>query len=401
MSLRHEGGPRVELVPRLEGQGYSPELIAERRRWLEAKTGAALPHVGQFSQPGEELRGNIENAIGMAQVPLGIAGPMLVDGEDARGVFYVPMATSEGALVRSYERGMVALTHAGGVTVRVHGDRNRISPSFFFAHLTAAHEFLAWIEAQAPEIRARAEATTRHGRLLGLRCHPVGRQVVVDFDYSTADASGMNMMTTATDAACRWIVEASRAEGYHLFSGAESEKHAGAALMAGGKGKHVSAGALLPDGVLRAVLHAGAADFARLWRGTMTGHLLAGGPGYNGQLANGLAAMFIAFGQDVANVTNAAVGITRFEEAGEGSLYASVTLPALTVATVGGGTALATAAECLSMVGCRGPGRARKLAEIMAATLLAGELSMGGAIASGEHAAAHQELGRNRPRTGP
>lgn len=401
MSLRREGGPRVELVPRLEGQGYSPELIAERRRWLEARTGAALSHVGQFSQPGEELRGNIENAIGMAQVPLAVAGPLLVDGEDARGTFYVPFATSEGALVRSYERGMVALTYAGGVTARVHGDQNRISPGFFFDDLGAAHEFVAWVAAQAAEIRARAEATTRHGRLLRLRCHPVGRQVVVDFDYSTADASGMNMMTTATDAACRWIVEASTARGYLLFSGAESEKRASGALMAGGKGKHVSAGALLPDNVLRAVLRAGAADFTRLWQSTMTGHLLAGGQGYNGHFANGLAAMFIAFGQDVANVTNAAVGITRFEEAGDGALYASVTLPALTVATIGGGTGLATASECLAVVGCAGAGKARKLAEIMAATLLAGELSIAASIVSGEHAAAHQELGRNRPRAEP
>ncbi len=273
MSLRREGEPRVELVPRLDGQGYSPELIAERRRWLEAKTGAALPHLGQFSQPGEELRGNVENPIGMAQVPLGVAGPLLIDGEDARGTFYVPLATSEGALVRSYERGMVALTYAGGVTVRVQADQNRISPSFYFTDLRAAHEFVAWVEAQETEIRRCAEATTRHGRLLRLRCHPVGREVVVDFDYSTADASGMNMMTAATDAACRWIVAASTAEGYHLYSGAESEKHASATLMAGGKGKWVSAGALLPERVLRAVLHAGAAGFARLWQGTMTGHL--------------------------------------------------------------------------------------------------------------------------------
>ena len=401
MSLRREGDPRLELVPRLDGQGYSPELVAERRRWLEERTGADLRHVGSFSQPSEELRGNVESPIGMAQVPLGIAGPLRVDGEAARGVFYVPLATSEGALVRSYERGMVALHHAGGACARVHRDSNRVSPSFFFDDLAAADDFVAWLDGRLEEIRARAESTTRHGRLLGLRAQPVGRQVIVDFDFSTGDASGMNMMTKATDLACRWIVEQTGARGFQLFSGAESEKHASASLFAGGKGKHVSAGVLLPERVLGAVLRTTARDLAHLWQSTVTGHLLAGAPGYNGQIANGLAAMFIACGQDVANLANAAVGITRFEEAGEGALYASVTLPSLTIATVGGGTALATARECLAILDCAGAGKARKLAEIMAATILAGEISMAAAVVAGELAAAHDALGRNRPAESP
>lgn len=397
MKLRAPGSPRTELVPRLEDQGYSVAQVAERRRWVEAKTGCRLDKVGDFSLAPEEWRGNIENPVGVATVPLGVLGPLRVRGEHAEGVFYVPFATTEGALVRSYERGMVALTYAGGATVRLDRDENRISPSFFLADVAAAHDFAAWIAGHTPEIRARAEATTRHGRLLSLRCHPVGRQVVVDFAYSTGDAHGMNMLTRATDAACRWIVEATGASGFHLFSGAESEKHASPGLMAGGKGKRANAGALVPAEVLRAVLRVEARDLMALMNSTMAGHLLAGSVGYNGQLANGLAAMFIACGQDVANVANAAVGITRFEEAADGALYASVTLPSLTVATIGGGTGLGTAVECLAMLGCAGAGKARKLAEIMAATLLAGELSMAAALASAEFAAAHEALGRNRP----
>jgi hydroxymethylglutaryl-CoA reductase (NADPH) len=134
-----------------------------------------------------------------------------------------------------------------------------------------------------------------------------------------------------------------------------------------------------------------------MWHHTMLGHVQANAVGYNGHYANGLTAIFIACGQDVANVANAAVGITNFEVTDEGDLYASVTLPSLTVATVGGGTGLGTSRECLAMLGCAGSGQAAKLAEIVTATLLAGELSMGAAIASSEFVEAHETYGRNRP----
>jgi hydroxymethylglutaryl-CoA reductase (NADPH) len=123
--------------------------------------------------------------------------------------------------------------------------------------------------------------------------------------------------------------------------------------------------------------------------------------GYNGHFANGLAAIFIACGQDVANLANAAVGTTQLELTEAGDLYASVVLPALTVGTVGGGTGEGTARECLELLGCAGAGGARKLAEIVAATLLAGELSLGAALAAGEFVDAHEEYGRNRPEAVP
>lgn len=397
MKLRGEGSPRIELVPRLEGQGYTREQVAERRRWVEGKTASQLDQVGAFTIDSEAMRGNVENPVGAAQVPLGVAGPLLVHGEHASGSFYVPLATTEGVLVRAYERGMVALTYAGGATTRIHRDENRVSPAFWLPDVAGARAFADWVHAHTAEIRALAESTTRHGRLLELRCHPAGRSVMVEFRYSTGDASGMNMITTATDHACRWIVAASGARGFHLFSGAEAEKRAGAGLMTGGKGKQVTAGALLPAEVLEGVLRIRAGDLVALWQTTVAGHLLSGSVGYNGQLANGLAAIFIACGQDVANVVNAAAGITQFEEEADGALYASVTLPSLTVATVGGGTGSGTARECLAMLGCAGEGKSRKFAEIVAATLLAGELSMGAAVASGELAAAHEALGRNRP----
>lgn len=388
----------LELVPRMKGQGYASQYVETRREWVEQKTGCHLPHVGAHSIACEEMRGNIENPIGAVQMPLGVAGPLLVKGLDASGIFYVPLATTEGALVRSYERGMVALTRAGGVTTRVHLDENRVSPVFFFDDVSDAYDFAQTLCSDFETIRAEAEATTSHGKLQRLECHPVGREVIVNFCYFTADAQGMNMIVKATEHACQWILDHSRARRFYIFSGYCSEKRASGALLAGGKGKKVTAGALLPKEIVKSHLHVTPARLFDMWHHTVLGHLQANAIGYNGHFANGLAAIFIACGQDVANIVNSAVGITNFEVNADGDLYASVTLPALTVATVGGGTQLGTNRECLEMLGCAGSGHAAKFAEIVAATLLAGEISMGAAIASDEFVAAHETYGRNRPK---
>ena len=395
------GPRRVRLVPRLKDQGYAPDQVAKRRQWVEEMTDCRLEHVGAYSLPSEAMRGNIENPIGAVQMPLAVAGPLLLAGEHAAGTFYVPLATTEGALVRSYERGMVAITRAGGAATRVWVDENRVSPVFMLEDVAAAHDFAQRVEANLDEVRAVAESTTAHGRLLRIECFPVGREVILNFCYFTGDAQGMNMIVKASEKACRWIQRHLGGPRFYVFSGYNSEKRASGALLRGGKGKKVTAGVRLPAAIVKAVLHTSPERLVDMWRHTVLGHLQAGALGYNGHYANGLTALFIACGQDVANVANAAVGITHFELTGDGDLYGSVTLPSLTVATVGGGTGLGTSRECLEMLGCAGGGSAKKLAEITAATVLAGELSMGGAIGSGEFVDAHELYGRNRPEATP
>jgi hydroxymethylglutaryl-CoA reductase (NADPH) len=382
----------------MKQQGYAQPYVQRRRQWLEQKTGCRLTHIGAYSIPSDEMRGNIENPVGAAQMPLGVAGPLLIKGTNAQGVFYVPLATTEGALVRSYERGMVALTRAGGATTRVYTDENRVSPVFLFESVDRAHEFAITLPGQFEAIRAEAESTTRHGKLQRIECHALGREAIVNFCYFTGDAHGMNMIVKATDHACKWIMDHCDALHYYVFSGFSSEKRASGSLLAGGKGKKVTAGALLPKHIVKSYLHVTPEDLLEMRQHTMLGHLQSNAIGYNGQFANGLAAIFIACGQDVANIVNSAVGITNFELDHNGDLYASVTLPSLTVATVGGGTALGTSRECLEILGCAGSGKAGKFAEIICAALLAGELSMGAAIASGEFVAAHETYGRNRPK---
>ncbi|MBK9166063.1 MAG: hydroxymethylglutaryl-CoA reductase [Bryobacterales bacterium] len=385
-----------DLLPRLKDQGYDAERVARRRAWVERKTGATLEHIGQSSFDPELTRGNIENPIGVAQVPMGIAGPVLVHGRYASGLFYVPMATSEGALIRSYERGMVALTRAGGVDVSIQNDENQIVPTFFFNSVHEAEAFREWLPAQQDAIRAAAESTTRHGKLTGVHWYQLGRQVLVNFGFSTGDAQGMNMLVKGADAACRWICEQYPGARYFVFSGMSSEKRPSGFLLTRGKGKRVTAGALLPHDILRMYLHCTAEQLFAVWHSTVLGHLHANAIGYNAHCANGLTAIFIATGQDVANVVNAACAITYFELQPEG-LFVSTTLPALSVATVGGGTALPTAREALSILGCAGSGHARKFAEIIAAAVLGGEISMGAAITTGEFVQAHERYGRNRP----
>ena len=202
----HDGvvGPQ-DLIPRLKDEGYDAERVERRRAWIEKRTGASLKHSAKCSYDTELMRGNIENPIGVTQIPLGVTGPVLVEGQHAKGLFYVPMATTEGALVRSYERGMMALTRAGGVHATVLEDENQTAPTFFFQDVAAARGFAAWLDEHFADLKREAETTTRHGKMQRVKCYQLGRQVIVNFGFSTADAQGMNMIVKATDAACRWI----------------------------------------------------------------------------------------------------------------------------------------------------------------------------------------------------
>ncbi|MFT4638077.1 MAG: hydroxymethylglutaryl-CoA reductase (NADPH) [Verrucomicrobiales bacterium] len=387
----------VPLIPRFQDRAYTAAEADDRRVWLEKISGVELKNIGASTIPVEDLRGNIENPIGSVQMPVGIAGPLLVKGEHSEGTYYVPLATTEGALVRSYERGMALLSRAGGATTHVFRDENQICPVFQFDHLGAAVEFCRFIEGHMDEIREAAEATTSHGKLLGCTPFMVGREVEVSFRFSTGDAHGMNMIAKAADAACRWIRDNSAAHSYSLFSGLSSEKRPSGRLLTAGKGKGVVAAAEIPAKWVRLYLHTTPREICDLWRRTVIGNMMANAVGYCGHYANGLSALFIACGQDVANVVNSAVGVTDYEVTASGDLYASVTLPSLTVGTVGGGVALGTSRECLDLLGCFGAGKARKFAEIAAATVLAGELSFAGALVSSEFVDAHENYGRNRP----
>jgi hydroxymethylglutaryl-CoA reductase (NADPH) len=387
-----------EPVPRDRDNDYTREAAAMRREFLRERTGAELEHVAQFSFDPGVMPGNIEHFIGVAQVPIGLAGPLLVHGEEAQGEFYVPMATAEGTLVASYNRGMKLLYAAGGVKTTVVDDRMQRAPCFIFESAREARAFGDWLEEHFEEIKAVAESTTRSGRLQDIEQYSASRLLYTRFNYTTGDAAGQNLTGKATQAACRWIVEQyPDIEQYFLESNFATDKKSSQVNMLRTRGKRVVAEAVIPGALLELTMHADSDLLFRAREVANLGGFMSGVNNNGGHSANGITAMFIATGQDAANVAESSAALVYAEQRPNGDYYYSVTIPSLIVATYGGGTGLPTQRECLEILGCYGAGKVRKLAEIVAATVLCGELSLGAAIVAEDWVEAHDLLGRNRP----
>jgi hydroxymethylglutaryl-CoA reductase (NADPH) len=386
-----------DRIPRDKTNDYTKDAAAERRRFVAEKTGAGLGHVGAYSFDPAILPGNIENFIGAAQVPIGIAGPLVIEGEHAEGAFYVPLATSEGTLVASYNRGMRLLREAGGVKTTVVERYMQRAPVFHFADARAARDFGAWVEANMDAVRAAAEETTSVGKLSHVQQWSVGPMRYLRFNYTTGDAAGQNMSGKATLAACEWIAAHHPGGARFTLSGAiDTDKKHSHMNMLHSRGARVIAEAVIPDASIRALMGTDAATLFRARLVSNAGGMLAGTVNNGMHSANGLTALFIATGQDVANIAESHAAITFVEILPNGDYYWSLTIPSLIVATYGGGTGLPTQRECLDLLGCAGTGKALKLAEICAATALAGELSLASAIVAGDWVESHDRYGRNR-----
>ncbi|HEY4096030.1 MAG TPA: hydroxymethylglutaryl-CoA reductase [Baekduia sp.] len=386
-------------IPRDLTDDYTRDAARLRREFLTQETGAALDHVGHYSLDPGALPGNIEHFTGVAQVPIGIAGPLLVDGEHAQGQFYVPLATAEGTLVASYNRGMKLLHAAGGVRTTILEDHMQRAPAFLFADARGARAFGAWVTDHFDDIRAAAEETTSTGRLQEIEQYSASRILYTRFNYTTGDAAGQNLTGKATQAACHWIVEHydGDIEQYFLESNFATDKKSSQVNMLHTRGKRVVAEATIPDALFRSVMNSGSDLMFRARQVSNLGGFMSGVNNNGAHSANGITAMFIATGQDVANVAESSAAFVHAELRPNGDYYYSITIPSLIVATYGGGTGLATQREGLELLGCYGTGKVRKLTEIIAATVLCGELSLGSAIVAEEWVTAHDAYGRNRP----
>jgi hydroxymethylglutaryl-CoA reductase (NADPH) len=375
----------------------SSEALLERRRRLRA----AGYGIDQISGCGVEiepakLAGSIEGFIGFSRVPLGVAGPVRIEGSAAQGEFFVPFATSEGTLVASFQHAFNAMSRCGSVVAQCGDERVGRAPCFEFASLREATEFARWLPSRFASLQETTESTSRYCRLRSASPSIVGNMAYVLFEFATGDAAGQNMVTLSTQAICErllhdmpnpprsWIIES-------MMSG---DKRATPMAFRTARGRNVSAEILLPAKQVERYWRTSAADMERAWRQAVYGAAQTGAIGLQGNVANALAAIFIACGQDVACVAEATTALTRVEKTLAGEVYASITLPNLIVGTVGGGTYLPTAHECLAMLGCVGSGHARKFAEICAAVALAGELAIVGAMSSGQFATAHASGGR-------
>ncbi|HUS22767.1 MAG TPA: hydroxymethylglutaryl-CoA reductase [Aeromicrobium sp.] len=385
-------------IPRDATDDYGREAIARRQEFIRAHSDSLLQHTSHYSLDPATLPGNIENFFGVAQVPIGLAGPLLVNGEHADGEFFVPLATTEGTLVASYNRGMKLCRDAGGATTTVIDDRMQRAPVFTLPSAREARQFAGWLDQHFADIAAAAESTTSSGKLIEIQKFSVSKLIYTRFNYTTGDAAGQNMTGKATFAACAWIKQNYPGELHFLLEGQfATDKKTSVVNMLHTRGKRVVAEITLPADLVAEQMHVTTDKLFAARQRSLMGSIMAVTNNNGSHSANGLTAMFIATGQDVANIAESSAMYGFTELLPNGDLYASVTLPALIIATYGGGTGLATQRECLEMLGCYGTGKVHKLAEIMAATVLAGELSLASAVVAEEWVQAHDELGRNRP----
>ena len=392
-------GEQLLRIPRSEEDDYSDEIIRQRQEFARDVSGSELEHVGRHSFEAHAAKGNIENFTGVAQVPLGLAGPLTVHGEHADGDFLIPLATTEGTLVASYNRGIKVLNLCGGVTSTVVDDAMQRDPAFVFESAREGRDFIGWVRDHLAEIRDEAEATSSVAQLQNVEAYPSNHFVYLRFNYSTGDAAGQNMVGRATFAACNWIMNNygdERIKHFYLGANLATDKKSSQINMMHTRGKRVTAEATLRRKVIEQRLHVNPETLNYHGNVSTLGAFLSGSHNNGAHSPNAITALFIATGQDVANVTESSSGVLYSEVTPEGDLYVSLTIPSLIVATYGGGTGLPTQRECLELMGCYGKGKVRKLAEIVAGVALAGEISLGAAISSADWVSSHEALGRNR-----
>jgi len=384
-------------IPCVKEANYEPDIVRKRQEFVENFSGVQLHHIKHHSFDPVLTKGNIENFTGVAQIPMGFAGPIKVNGEYAKGEFLIPLCTSEGTLVASYNRGMKILNMCGGVTTTIAEDRMQRAPVFVFESSRQARDFSQWLDENMDEIKKQAESASKVVKLLEIEKYLASKFVYLRFNYYTGDAAGQNMVSMATFVACSWILaQYKEIQHFYMESNFATDKKCSQINTLNTRGKRVTAEITVPRDVLihqmrvdpdTLVYHSQVANLGAFMSGSTSNGLHS---------ANALAALFIATGQDVANIAESSTGLIYTEVTPTGDLYASLTLPSLIVATYGGGTGLPTQRECLEILGCYGQGKVKKFTEIVAAVAIAGELSLASAISSLDWVTSHERLGKNR-----
>lgn len=373
------------------------EIVRKRQDFVENFSGTTLHHIKQHSFDPAVTKGNIENFTGVAQVPMGFAGPVKVNGEHAKGEFIIPLCTSEGTLVASYNRGMKLINLSGGVTVTIVEDHMQRAPVFVFESTRQARDFALWLDENMDEIRKQAESGSKVAQLLDIEKYLASKFVYLRFNYFTGDAAGQNMVSMATFLACSWILAQYKGiEHFYMDSNMTTDKKCSQINTLKTRGKRVVAEITIPRDILIHQMRVDPETLVHLSQVANLGSFMAGSSSNGLHSANALAAMFIATGQDVANLAESSTGLIYTEITPNGDLYVSLTLPSLIVATYGGGTGLPTQKECLEVLGCYGQGKVKKFAELVAAVALAGELSLASAVSSLDWVTSHERLGKNR-----
>lgn len=393
----------IDEIPRIPGKGqYTEEARAQRLKWLREMTTVPLTAIAETILHPDDVVGNVENFVGAVQIPIGLAGPLKIKGQHADGNYIAPFATTEGALVASASRGARACSLSGGVTARVISQRMLRAPLFVFEDLHSAFLFIDFVKGSRHRLESEIAKVSRRAELMSIEPFNIGRIVHLRFYYQTGDAAGQNMTSIATWAACQWLIRKLRdapeikLTQFSIEGNMSGDKKANFQSLINGRGFQVTAEVVLTHEVIQQVFNTTAERMVSGQTGALVGAAQTGIIGHNINFANVIAAIFTATGQDIACVHESSIG-QFFVEAHPKGIYAAVSLPALVIGTVGGGTRLPTQYECLEIMTCAGARKAAKLAEIIAAFCLALDLSTGAAIVADQFVDAHDRLGRNRP----
>ncbi len=391
-------------LPKVPARGlYTEDARLERLQYVRDNTDAKMERVAETTLDAKALVSNIEALVGSVEIPVGIAGPLHIKGGHADGLFYAPMATTEGALLASATRGATALSRSGGVNVRVIGQRMLRVPVFVLTDLNSALFFSEWVKDHYSEIAEQTRKYSNYANLVEVNTELMGRTVHVQFVYETGDAAGQNMTTTCTWQACQWMIAQMQQfsgiefENFMIEANLSNDKKVTYNSFLRGRGVRVLAECLLTDEVCQKVLKVTPKQLFTAYNQFIGGSIASGMVGMNINIANVIGAIFTATGQDIACVHESSIGQLYLELTDDNEVYATLRLPSLVVGSVGGGTSLAQQRECLELIGCAGPGCSHKLAEVIAGFCLALDLSTLSAIASDQFARAHEKLGRNRP----
>lgn len=390
------GWPRMPMRAQ-----YTEAARLQRVSFLEEYTGVGLSPVAATSLDAENLERVTESFIGSIEVPVGAAGPLLFDGQYTLGHIFAPMATTEGSLVASATRGATAITASGGVTTAILDRRITRVPLFQMADLHDAIFVGHWVQSKISDIRRQTQLMSKHADLKRIEPQILGRDLHLHFLYDTADAAGQNMTTGCTWRACHWIMEEIASKfglkvgRFIIESNLSNDKKVTFNNFICGRGTRAVAECRLPGEITQRFLHVTPEQLVRGYHSLANGGVAGGMIGININVANMVAAIFTATGQDIASVHESGVGHLTLELVDGGTaVYASLVLPSLLVGTVGGGTRLSQQRTCLQMMGCDGTGKSTRLAEIICGFALALDLSTLSALVSDEFAAAHHPLAK-------
>ena len=374
---------------------YDAESLNKKLNVLERRLGLKLKHVRGCTYDTQEFKGNIENPIGIIQIPLGLIGPLKIEGKHARGEFFVPLATTQGALLLTYDLGARLAATSGGIETEVLSKTAHASAMFIVGHHPDGTDKMRhFINSEYKTIKEIAEGGSRHTQLLKITCKHINDSCVMKFEFDTADAQGVHMINQAVFRACKYIESKTDVYFYNRshYSGL---KHYSLLNEIEGQGRVVQARAVMTGKALD-MLRVNVQELKDFFDRSVACGKAAGIRSVNMRASDAIAAIFLACGQDPANLSSSHVCETTGQVINGKDFLIECTLKNLLIGTVGGGTGLETQKECLQIMDCYGAGKSDKFAEIIAATVLAGELPTAAAVISRAYVDIHKTYARSK-----